>query len=137
MVDRLVGVDTVALLAYFTDNLGEQSQEIFDHAENSEKTLLIPEIVIGELLYTIFKGRNVFGDYIDVSQSIDIVESLHSHPMFLIRPLTQIGWKIFLSSNIPELHDRMIVATCKQDNVAVLVTRDEDIIKSKEIQCVW
>ncbi len=61
MSDQLYGIDTVALLAYLTDNLGSKGTEIFSMAESLGATLLIPEIVLREIIYPILKGREIFG----------------------------------------------------------------------------
>jgi predicted nucleic acid-binding protein len=42
-----------------------------------------------------------------------------------------------MESKIPELHDRIIVATCLQESVEALITNDPEIIKSNEIKTIW
>lgn len=55
------GVDTVVLLAYFGNMLGTKSNQIFQEAEELKAELIIPETVIGETIYTIRRGKEIFG----------------------------------------------------------------------------
>lgn len=131
------GTDTVSLLTYFTDQLPHQSDEIFKKAENNEIIILIPSIVIGELIYTILKGKEIFGKKIPQTNINYILEVIFRSPSFKIVDLNLKGWNMLLSSKIPELHDRMIVATCIQEEVKMLVTNDSDISNSNEIEVIW
>ncbi|MCE7736429.1 MAG: type II toxin-antitoxin system VapC family toxin [Candidatus Heimdallarchaeota archaeon] len=133
----LYGTDTVSLLTYFTNQLPQKADLIFKKAENNEIVILIPSIVIGELIYTILKGKEIFGKKIPQTNVNFILEVIFRSPSFKIVDLKLKGWNLLLSSKIPELHDRMIVATCIQEGVKMLVTNDSDILNSKEIEVVW
>ncbi|MBD3196858.1 MAG: hypothetical protein GF317_17520 [Candidatus Lokiarchaeota archaeon] len=61
-------VDTVAFLSYLTNNLPKNADNIFQKAEKGEVRLLLPSIVLGETLYTIYKGREIFGKNISVEK---------------------------------------------------------------------
>ena len=133
----IYGADSIALLAYFADKLGNEGNSIFGLVEERKASLLIPSIVIGEILFTIKKERSILGGNIPKEKIKYILDIIHQSPAFIIVDLNKIGWDHFLSSNIKGLHDRMIVSTCKQQDVEYLITRDSDIIQSTEINVIW
>ncbi len=135
--NEIYGVDSVALLSYFVNKLGRDGDIIFSNAESNEARMLIPSIVIGESIYTILKERNIFGIVIPREKINYILDVIYQSPIFSIVDLTKDGWKHFLDSNIRGLHDRMIVSTCRQEGVENLITKDEEIIKSNEINVLW
>ncbi|NHJ01894.1 MAG: type II toxin-antitoxin system VapC family toxin [Candidatus Heimdallarchaeota archaeon] len=135
--DEIYGVDSVALLSYFVNKLGKDGDLIFSKAESNEARMIVPSIVIGESIYTILKERNIFGILIPREKVNYILDVIYQSPIFSIVDLTKDGWKHFLDSNIKGLHDRMIVSTCLQEGVVNLITKDEEIIKSKEIEVLW
>ncbi|MHA2244863.1 MAG: type II toxin-antitoxin system VapC family toxin [Candidatus Hodarchaeales archaeon] len=135
--NEIYGIDSVALLSYFANKLGRDGDTIFSKAESNEARMLVPSIVIGESIYTILKEKNIFGFLIPREKITYILDVLHQSSIFSIVDLTKDGWKYFLDSNIRGLHDRMIVSTCKQAGVENLITKDEEIIKSNEINVLW
>ncbi len=137
MNDELIGIDTVGLLAYFVNKHSTKVDEIFEKIETSKTKLLIPSIVIGEMIYTLIKEKEIFGEIIEKTKLEFILDTLYENPAFLIKDLTYEGWKLFLELPISELHDRMIVATCKQEKVGKIITRDKEIVKSGLLQTIW
>ncbi|OLS22554.1 MAG: hypothetical protein HeimC2_29280 [Candidatus Heimdallarchaeota archaeon LC_2] len=131
------GIDTVAILRYLTGTLPSRVDTILSKAEDNKIDLVIPSIVVGELIYTIEKGKLVSGKQIHKDKLDLIITTLLSSHIFSIRDLTPSGWEIFINSNIPELHDRLIVATCLQENVEALITSDQEILEGNEISVVW
>ncbi len=131
------GLDTVAILRYLTGSLPPELDRIFTLAEENKNAFVVPSIVIGELIYTIRKGKEVSGKQIPEDQLELIISTLFSSSIFSICDLSTTGWEIFMSCNIPELHDRMIVATCKQEDVVALITSDGEITASNEIPVIW
>ncbi|MHA1379204.1 MAG: PIN domain-containing protein [Candidatus Helarchaeota archaeon] len=104
-------VDTVALLAYFADSLPSKLDRIFKRAEDSKLTLFTPSIVIGELIYTIFKGKEIFGKKIPIEKIDIIIDTIQTSPSIRLVDMNIECWRDFLKLEIPELHDRMIVAS--------------------------
>ena len=135
--NAIYGVDSVALLSYFANKLGKDGNEIFSKAESNEARMVVPSIVIGESIYIILKKKNIFGIEIPREKISYILDVIYQSPIFSIVDLTKIGWKYFLDSSIRGLHDRMIVSTCLQEGVGNLITKDEEIIKSNEINALW
>jgi len=127
-------VDTIALARYLENKLPLKVNEIFESAEKGEAQLLITEIVIGELIYTLRKGRLAIEDISVVENQI--LQELETASYFNFISLDFQAWKRFLELDIPELHDRMIAAAfVKDDHIAVL-TNDEKIIDTG-IACIW
>jgi PIN domain nuclease of toxin-antitoxin system len=124
--------DTHSLLWAFTrpGKLGEQARLAFDEIASGESSLLIPVIVLAELIFTI-ENKPIQADLnqvivaIQSSPNIEFVEFDYELALQL-RDLTA----------VPEMHDRMIVATAVKHK-ATLITMDESIIQSKLIKVVW
>ena len=82
MDKKRYGVDTVALLAYFADVLSSKGDRIFKTAETLETELIVPEIVIGETLYTIKKGKTIFGKQVPLDVQSTILQTLFHSSMY-------------------------------------------------------
>lgn len=136
-MNAVYGIDTVTLLAYFTDQLSSTANKIFASAEKNQVTFIIPSIVIGEMFYTIMKDKSIFGNKFPDEKPETILSTLYALPVFKIMDLDQSGWRFFLQSKIPELHDRMIVATCHQEQVTQLISTDKEIKEANEIKVIW
>jgi predicted nucleic acid-binding protein len=135
--NKMYGVDTVAFLRYLVGNLNEKVEKIFHLAENEKIDLIFPSIVIGELIYTISKKKEIAGSHIETREIQTIVNTILTTSNFKVQDLNNLGWFKFMESKIPELHDRIIVATCLQESVEALITNDPEIIKSNEIKTIW
>jgi len=124
--------DTHSLLWLFMypQRLGEQARNTFDEIGRGEAKLLIPVIVLAELIFTI-ENKPIRADLDDIlegiyaNSNIEFVE-FDLHSALKLRELKQ----------IPEMHDRMIVASALKYN-ASLITLDESITKSKLVKVVW
>ncbi len=130
-------VDAVALLSYFADKLKSKGHEIFLKAENNQLDIVVPSIVIGETIYIIKKGKEVFGKQIEEEKIDVILKTIYESVNFHVIDLNLSGWNTFLKSEIIGLHDRMIVATCVQEEVDGLISCDDNIIESGEISTYW
>ena len=49
--------DTVALARYFEDSLPPKADVAFKEAEEGKSEIFVPEIVVGEFIYIVLKGR--------------------------------------------------------------------------------
>jgi predicted nucleic acid-binding protein len=128
-------VDTVGFLSYLADVLPVAADDVFKKAENNEITLILPSIVVGETLYTIYKGKEVFGKVIPLEKVDFILDFLRSSTVFQLVDMNASCWEIFHGLRIPELHDRMIVATCKYLGCKGIVTNDPEM--NGEVDTVW
>lgn len=120
-------IDSIAFLSYLADNLPTKADNIFKKAEKNEIQLLLPSIVLGEVLYTMYKGKEIFGKQIP-TEKIDLVfQILQNGKMIQLVSMNLDAWRIFHKLIIPELHDRMIVATYHYSKAIGIVTNDPEI----------
>ncbi len=87
------------------------------------------------MLYIISKGKDVFGMTIPaekISLILDVLE--YSRGMFIV-DLSMVGWRKVLEVKLPELHDRMIVATHLTTDSQALITDDDEI--QKVTRTIW
>ena len=124
--------DTHSLLWAFTRprKLGERARRAFEEIASGESSLLIPVIVLAELIFTI-ENKPIQADLdkilnaIQDSPNVEFVDFDYEAAMRL-REL----------SIIPEMHDRMIVATALEHQAA-LITVDESITTSGVVDVIW
>lgn len=131
----LYTADSIAVLAYLADKLLESAEKIFRMVEDDEAKIQVPSIAVGEVLYTISKGKDVFGVAIPaekISLILDVLE--YSRGMFMV-DLSMVGWRKVLEIKLPELHDRMIVATHLTTDSEALITGDDEI--QKVTRTIW
>ena len=134
---RVFTADAVAVLAYLADKLPRKSNEIFKQAENGLVRIQVPEIAVGEVIYTILTGREVFGVSVPlkrISVFLDVLEA--SKNMFIVN-LSITGWRKVIKIDLPDLHDRMIVATHLTTDSQALVTDDDKIGKLNGVEVIW
>ncbi len=128
-------VDAVAFLAYLADKLPKKADDIFRKAEKKEIKLLLPSIALGETLYTIYKGKQIFGEEIPLEKIDLIFQVLKNGEIFELVDLNLDAWFIFHGLDIPELHDRMIAATFYHYKASGLITNDPEI--SESLPMIW
>jgi PIN domain nuclease of toxin-antitoxin system len=124
--------DTHSLLWAFTRprKLGDNARRAFEEIANGVSSLLIPVIVLAELIFTI-ENKPVQGDLDDIliavqnSPNVEFVDFDYESTMRL-RDLEA----------IPEMHDRMIVATAVEYG-ATVITADESITTSGVVEVIW
>lgn len=131
MADRYV-IDTVSFIYYLAEILPEKAEKIFRSAEKGDVKLILPSISIGEAIY-VFKKHKKSRAGGEISKMLD---NLGKCAYIEVKDLELQDWKNIAESNIPELHDRMVVAIARKYGL-VLITNDREIIKSGEISTVW
>ena len=129
--------DTIALLGYLADSLPKSADTVFREAERGEVEIIIPSICIGEAVYTILKGREVFGVKIPRSKIELFIDLLKEDRGIRVVDLELDSWKTLLEIDLPELHDRMIVVTHIQEGAEAIITNDEEISRLRGIKTVW
>lgn len=125
-------VDTHALLWHLTEDekLGENAKEILAKADGGEVVIIIPTIVLAESLFIIEKKKAdlVFKDIIrKIEKSLNYVV----YPLYIQTVLACSDLK-----EIPEIHDRIIVATAKALNAGI-ISKDDEINKFKDVKVIW
>ena len=123
--------DTHSLVWYFTDDrhLSKKALKSFESTVK-EGQIIVPAVVLAEILFIAKKGRIPLGFKATVAK----IEALAN---FAIAPLDLDVLKIAESIEAPlEMHDKLIVATAIRYD-ACLITRDEQITKSKAVKTIW
>ncbi len=124
--------DTHALLWWFVDSpkISAKASAIFEECENGENVIFVPSIVIAEAL-SIFDKKRVSFNFRQLLKKIDGSDNFAL--VALDFPILQ---KMTTLKNIPELHDKIIVATAKHLNLPI-ITKDEILNKLKNIKTIW
>jgi PIN domain nuclease of toxin-antitoxin system len=98
-------VDTHALVWHLEGNraLGKQAKAVIDSPQSD---LILPIIALAEAAYIVEKGRK------SIPSISDLLNDVSSDPRIEIYPLTaEILHESINLTAIPEMHDRLIVAT--------------------------
>jgi predicted nucleic acid-binding protein len=130
-------VDTIALLCYLADKLPSSTDKIFKRAEDEEAILVVPSIILGEAIFTLLKGRAVFGVKIPLEKLTTLMEVLETSRTVRLTDLTVSGWKLITTIDLPELHDRIVVSTYLTSNSAAILTDDEEIQNLPNVKTIW
>jgi PIN domain nuclease of toxin-antitoxin system len=124
--------DTHALLWWFTNSprISPKTSEIFEKCENGEHIIFVPSIVIAEAL-SIFDKKRVSFDFKTLFKKIN--DSDNFRLIALDYPILK---KMVSLKDIPELHDKIIVATAKHLNLPI-ITKDETLQNFTAVETIW
>ena len=122
-------LDTHAWIYYLLNKLPKELDNIFASVEKYNDVMFVPTIVLNECIHIIDSGK-ISMDYEELFSKFDAGYN------FIVVPLDLEITKIVPRIKLSELHDRIIVATAKTLN-ATLITKDEEIVKSKLVKTVW
>ncbi len=128
-------VDAVAFLAFLADSLPKKADDVFKKAEKKQVKLLLPSIALGEILYTIYKGKEIFGKKMPLEKVELIFQILEGGDIIELIGLDVRAWRIFNGLTIPELHDRMIVTTFFHRKATAILTNDSEIAEAAPV--IW
>ena len=123
--------DSVALIFRLEQKrLGIVATSIFLDVEQNQALLIIPAIVLAEILYLSERNR-IVATLQDVRNYMDRFSSCQEQPLTfdIIATAESI-------TDIPELHDRLIVATAVYLSAPV-ITKDAKISHSIHVQTIW
>lgn len=123
--------DTVAVVSHLRQRkMGAQAGRILDEADSGQHTIYISAITLMEVLYLSQRKR------IDLGLR-ELIDRIAESPNYALVP---IGTDIVITAeevdDVPELHDRILVATAKWLRVPI-ITSDSVIDRSKHVQAVW
>ena len=133
-VVKVFVTDTVGLARYLEDNLPDHALYAFGMAERGEGTVLVPQIVVGEFIYIALKGRLKLPDPKGAVKLV--MEQLRGTSFINLSDFPGEGWNIFLSLDIPELHDRLIAAESLARN-APLISNDPVFRRVQGLETIW
>ncbi|MBI5676154.1 MAG: PIN domain-containing protein [Nitrospirae bacterium] len=124
--------DTHALLWWFSNSsrISPMASEIFEECENGEHIIFVPSIVIAEAL-SIFDKKRISFDFKTLFKKINDSDNFR-----IIALDYSILKKMVSLKDIPELHDKIIVATAKYLNLPI-VTKDETLQNISAIETIW
>lgn len=125
-MNGLYVIDTHVLIWYFlgSPRLKGELKERIEDTRNRNGRLLVPTIVLAEALYVAEKGKAVF----DFGTLYRLVQE---GPGFEIVGFTaEVLEEAARCHDIPEMHDRIIVATARFFGAGIL-TKDEIILRSE------
>ncbi len=133
MVHEMIYVtDTHSFLWYLSEDkkLSKTAKSVFDEAEKGNATIVIPTIVLAESLHILEKERAI-GKFGSIIRKIEIGWNYTTIPldMRIIKRIEEL-------TKLPELHDRIIVASADILK-AGLITKDENIKKSDYVKTIW
>jgi predicted nucleic acid-binding protein len=129
--------DSVAVLGYLAEALPSKVDDIFRRAEDDEANLIIPTIALGETIFTLLKGRKIFGHGVPPEKLSFFLDTLESTHAMVLADLDIKGWKLVMKTHLPEPHDRMIVATYLRSNSKAILTDDREIASLPDVKAIW
>jgi PIN domain nuclease of toxin-antitoxin system len=128
-------LDTHALVWYLEGNprLGAAAKAAIDDPRSE---LVLPLIALAEATYIVERGRTSIPDV------ANLLERVGGDSRIDIYPVTMSVFRRSLSlSTIPELHDRLIVATAlevqRAGHAVALLTKDSVIVPSGFVPIIW
>ena len=130
-------LDAVAVLGYLADRLPSKADQAFSRAERDEARLWIPSIVLGEVLFTLQKGRAVFGKKVPPEKFTVLLDSLEHSVSTRVHELGIEGWRHVRDVELKELHDRMVVATYHITGSRAILTDDDEISGLPNVRTIW
>lgn len=121
-------LDTHVLIWYFigSNRLKRTLKEKIDEVRNRGGRLLVPTIVLAEALAIAEKGKVEF----DFGRMYRLIKD---EPEFEIISFTPEILEEAMRVNIPEIHDKIIVATARFYRAGIL-TKDRIILESGEVE---
>lgn len=124
--------DTVAIVRYLRQHpaLGHQAARILQNADAGKHHIYLSAISLMEVLYLAEAKR------IDLPLN-ELIEHVQGSSNYTIMPVdADIVQAALYVDDVPELHDRIIVATAKHLGIPIL-SGDEVITASKHVEAVW
>jgi len=128
-------LDTHALIWHLEGNklLGNAARNVID---DPAAQLVLPIIALAEAVFVVEKGRTA------IPAVADLLDDVRHDSRVEIIPLTEQILNASLSlTDIPEIHDRLIVATGvylqSVGETVQILTKDNEIILSKLLTVTW
>ena len=125
-------VDAHALVWHLTNDakLGVNARVVLTRIDVGKDKGIVPTIVLAEILYASERGR--------ISLTLDaVLKELRKRKYYRTESFSK---TILVTAQkiktVPELHDRLIVATAIRHKASV-ITRDADITNSGIVKIVW
>lgn len=127
-------IDTVALVRHLEDNLPAAADRAFREAEAGKSRLFLPEIALAEFIYLALRGRMRTPSPRAVVD--EVVNQIRASGYLILSSLPPAAWDWFLNLEIPELHDRIIVADAMHRGLP-LITNDRSAKAVEGLRTLW
>jgi PIN domain nuclease of toxin-antitoxin system len=128
-------LDTHALIWYLEGNprLGAAARAVMDDPTSE---MVLPMIALAEAMYIVAKGRT------SIPAVADLLNDVLSDSRIELIPLTlPILQQSLIASAVPEMHDRLIIATAiyleSLGHQVDLLTKDSSMIAAALVPVVW
>jgi len=112
------------------NSLSNKAQKIFEEVESGQGVIVVPTIVLAELSY-ICEKKNIEDRFFAIIEKITESTNYMIYNLDLATILECRNIK-----KIPEMHDKIIVATAKILNASI-ITKDEEITNSGYAKVIW
>ena len=124
--------DTVAIVRHLRNHpaLGREAARIFRDGDAGVNRILLSAITLMEVLYLSEAGR------VDVSLPELVLMVSRSRNYVIVPVNSEVLLAAIDVDDVPELHDRIIVATAKHLGIPIL-TGDRVIVGSSHVQTIW
>jgi PIN domain nuclease of toxin-antitoxin system len=110
--------------------LGKKALAVFQACDEGKEIIVIPSIVLLECMF-VYEKKRIEAEFQEITRKLEGSLNYQVYPLdedivHLCQNLNQ----------VIEMHDRIITATARLLN-APLLTKDENIVKSKIVNTVW
>jgi len=123
--------DTVALVRILDGNATPRVKEVYDKAEKGKAEIIVPTMVLAEIIWILRKRRNY--DLIH-----EIIADLKRQQNTLIVPFSSdIVEEMAKLKRTHELHDEIIALMAFVYGVNKVCTKDDDLVKIKNLVKIW
>jgi len=122
--------DSVAFLYFLLDRLPRRANKAFREAEEGRAVMYLPTIAAAELYY-LFEKRGWLEQWTELRNRMAEVVNFQYYP-FNERVLNLIR-----TTKAKELHDKIIVLTCRAVDADGLVTNDRKLSALGEVKTIW
>ena len=127
-------IDTVALIKHLEDDLPPAAARAFKDAEEGRGHLYLPEIAMGEFIYTALRGKTRVSNPVVIVR--EIIGLLHAASYLSVSSIAPEGWDIFVGLKVRELHDRMIASEALVRKLP-LVSNDPAFEDMAGLKTIW
>lgn len=124
--------DTVAIVRHLRQHpaLGREAARILRETDAGEHRIYISAITLMEVLYLAEAGRIA----VPLSELVSVISASRNYDIVPVH--TDVVLAAIAVDDVPELHDRILVATAHYLSVPIL-TGDHVITASRHAQAIW
>ncbi|MEK6808134.1 MAG: PIN domain-containing protein [Nanoarchaeota archaeon] len=124
--------DTHGLIWYLTEDkrLGKNAFLVFSKADKGDAIVIVPTIVLAEIIYICERKRKD----LEIKSIVDKIKNSTNYLPYSLN--MDIIDKVITLKEISDMHDRIIIAISLISG-ATLISKDEEIIKSKIVRTIW